>query len=203
MPEGFGKVVEWAKEHPIPAAGIAGLGLAAVAAVALGGKKKSQQEYVIPNVLTPGALVGSPGGSGYNPGAGGVGPGGGMPVPPTPSPDSPSHAPTPSSGFGDLFAVPQDDVFGVRLLDYHIVNPYGSAAALAAEPQNYYVPSLSDFATEVGGGITRTVAASTQTDAAAGRTYTIDNTTLGTGPVVPVSQRIVGEHYDAEGRVIV
>lgn len=207
------KVVAFAKDKPIVAAGIGGVVLAVGAAAFMPRKKSATPagEYVVPNVLTPGQA-----------GFGGTTiPGTGTPpattLPPwltQPNPQPPnsvppesptSTAPRPDSPAAQqalsLFAAPQADIIGTKVLTSQVVNPYGSAYRLSQE-HLYYTPSASDYATEVGGGITRITAAKSATAALKGQTYTIDNTTLGTGKAVPVSQRIAGERYDSLGRVI-
>lgn len=87
-------------------------------------------------------------------------------------------------------------------------NPVGSAAAAALasiDPRTgyqYYAPSLTDFSTEQPGGIQTIQAGLPGTEPGQGLTYSIYGTNTGTGPVVPASQRIAGERYDASGRVI-
>lgn len=83
--------------------------------------------------------------------------------------------------------------------------PVAAAAAAAGNPYpaGYvpYTPSQTDLATEQPGGLQY---ASVQApNAPSNATYTVYNTTTGSGPVVPAAQRIVGERYDSLGRVIV
>lgn len=205
MPDAAHKVVEWAKAHPLPAAGVAGVSLALVAAVAMRKKGSTQGQYSIPNMLTPGAVL---------PGAGDAGGGIGLGNEPAQTmpqwlqdlmnqqtnPAAPktttTTAPTASV---NPFVTPQPSVFGNILQTEQVTNPLGSAYA-EAKTNPYYTPSLSDYASEVGSGIQRTLAYAPGTPS--NYFYTVDNTTLGSGNPVPVDQRIPGERYDAYGRVI-
>lgn len=198
-------VGEWVKAHPLPSAAIAGVGLAGLAAVALRGKggAKQAQGYIVPNVLTPGV-----GGSVDNSNSAGGGTGG-LPqwlldllqqqqtTQPPPPPTTTSTAPTTAPY--NPFVTPSPSVLGKVIGVEHITNPLGSAYE-SAKVNPYYTPSASDYASEIGGGITRTLAQNP--GAPAGAYYTVDNTNLGSGAPVPVGSRIPGERYDALGRVI-
>lgn len=81
-------------------------------------------------------------------------------------------------------------------------NPAGAADALAAISGGTYTPSLTDYASEQGGGIQTVQAGLPGTQPNQGLTYSVYGTNTGTGPVVPSSQRIAGERYDQNGRVI-
>ncbi len=72
-----------------------------------------------------------------------------------------------------------------------------TAADLAAFPGAF--GSQSDLLTLQPGGLQRYTVG---VPGVAGGAYTVDASTVGSGPVVPLNQRVPGERYDANGRVI-
>lgn len=105
------------------------------------------------------------------------------------------------------------------ILQQTVSNPAGTSDAIIAQNAalknqaklagNYpyddsyvpYTPSQTDLASEQPGGLQYSSVAAPSNSSQSG-TYTVYNTTTGSGPVVPQSQRIVGERYDSLGRVI-
>lgn len=107
---------------------------------------------------------------------------------------------------GDTLAVGLTPIsgktLGVITSQSTVTNAAGSAVR-AMEKSPYYTASALDLQSERTGGLKVQQAARSTSDAAAGKTYTVvSNSSLGTGPVVPASQRVVGERYDKFGRVI-
>lgn len=128
-------------------------------------------------------------------------PNGSSQVPPAqqqPAPTGQQPAPTGSRPIVNPFVTPSPAVIGTPLATYGVNNPLGSAYR-ESQTNPFYSPSLSDYASELG-GMQRTIAYAPGTPS--NYAYTVDNTNLGSGPAVPLSQRIPGERYDALGRVI-
>lgn len=219
-------VSKWVQTHKIPAAAIGGIGLAGVVAV-IGAvrNRKGGSGSTSPNTGTYFVVPGAGGLDGFN-----TIPGPDSPYIPklpddpstgtTPAPAAPAQpvyqapptmfAPVPATmnplstysppvPTGVPLALPQLDPSSIYSM-LTVANPVGYTDAEKARNQGSYNPSLSDYATERPGGIERTLVA--VGGGPAGASYTIDNTGLGSGPVVPVAQRIAGERYDQYGRVI-
>lgn len=117
--------------------------------------------------------------------------------PPTINPLSLFQPPAPS---GVPLALPQIDP-GAIFKTYEVSNPVGYTDSQVAVNSGSYAPSLSDYATERPGGITRALVS---TGGPAGASYTIDNTNFGSGPVRDTAYRNShpGERYDQYGRII-
>lgn len=79
-----------------------------------------------------------------------------------------------------------------------VQNPAGYTQS-QADTNPGYTPSALDRATEQPGGLQYT---QIQVGSSPGQTATVYKTATGSGPVVPSAKRIVGERYDAYGRVI-
>lgn len=111
------------------------------------------------------------------------------------TPESPIYR---SQPLPDIGATPAASVTSVT----RVTNPAGTALGLSQQPQNIYTPSALDMATEQPGVVAQVQAG--VPGGPSGATYTIYSApgVAGTGPVVPVGNRIAGERYDASGRVI-
>ncbi len=129
------------------------------------------------------------------------------------SPGTGTTAPAPGSlsvlgsgpgSLSSLLANPTNPLAPV-LGENTVSNPPGYAASQVEANRNpvtglsTYTPSASDLLTEQAGGLQRYLVG---VPGVAGGEYTVDASSVGSGPVVPLNQRVPGERYDANGRVI-
>jgi len=207
------KVGERVGDHKAVAAIGGGASLALVAGVVARGRKKGENTNVtVPGYLSPQSFTSGGGASGnaYDPYQGWT------PVTPdwvdrivnAPAPSTVSTAPPPPSTPAPSTSIPSYSVptampslapiTGVTF-DHTVTNPVGYTDYEALRNQGTYTPSQLDYQTEQPGGLQWGYL---NVDGTAGHTAVVYNSQLGTGPVVPVGSRIVGERYDIYGRVI-